>query len=220
MPNTSITVSFACMNSAQAAKMIEYFDKLNAEGMQQLCDSLNNQPETWTEFRPDGSYGPASEPLNAVPPHVANPNASVVPPTAQGSAPTPYAPPAPPVPPVPPAPNMVPNAPAVMPAAPQSVPAPQSAPAPVGMPAAPAAPQYQQTSMAYTPIPNNIPASAPVIKKEQLQSALQLFASSSPARSASVRELLARFGVDNLNALPEASYPEFANSLRGMGCAV
>ena len=198
MPNTSITVSFACMNSAQAAKMIEYFDKLNAEGMQQLCDSLNNQPETWTEFRPDGSYGPASEPLNAVPPHVANPNASVVPPTAQGSAPTPYAPPAPPV---PPAPNMVPNAPAVM-------------------PAAPAAPQYQQTSMAYTPIPNNIPASAPVIKKEQLQSALQLFASSSPARSASVRELLARFGVDNLNALPEASYPEFANSLRGMGCSV
>lgn len=214
MPNTSITVSFACMNSAQAAKMIEYFDKLNAEGMQQMCDSLNNQPETWTEFRPDGSYGPPSEPMNAVPPHIANPNASVVPPTAQSSAPTPYAPP------TPPAPNMVPHAPTVMPSAPQSAPVPQNAPAPVGMPAAPAAPQYQQTSMAYTPIPNSIPASAPIIKKEQLQSALQLFASSSPARSASVRDLLARFGVDNFNALPEASYPEFANSLRGMGCAV
>lgn len=211
MPNNSITVSFTCMNSAQAAKMIEYFDRINAEGMQQMCDSLNNRPESWTEFRPDGSYGSVSEPMNAVPPHVANPNANVVPPTAQSSAPTPYAPP------TPPAPNMVPHAPAVMHAAPQNAPAPQSAPAPAGMPAAP---QYQQTSMAYSPMPNNIPASAPVIKKEQLQSALQLFASSSPARSASVRELLARFGVDNFNALPEASYPEFANSLRGMGCAV
>ena len=218
MPNNSITVSFKCMNSAQAAKMIEYFDRINAEGMQQMCDSLNKRPESWTEFRPDGSYGSVSEPMNAVPPHVANPNASVVPPTAQGSAPTPYAPP--PAPPVPPAPNMVPNAPAVMPTVPQNAPVPQTAPAPVGMPASPAAPQYQQTAMAYSPMPNNIPASAPVIKKEQLQSALQLFASSSPARSASVRELLSRFGVDNFNALPEASYPEFANSLRGMGCAV
>lgn len=199
MPNTAITVSFACMNSAQAAKMIEYFDKLNAEGMQQMCDSLNNTPEQWTEFRPDGSYGPATEPLGAIPPHVAQPNACSVSPTAQSSAPIPYAS----------APNMVPNAPSVAPIVPQNAPT-----------AMPAAPQYQQTSMAYTPIPNSIPASAPVIKKEQLQSALQLFASSSPARSASVRELLACFGVDNLNALPEASYPEFANSLRGMGCAV
>lgn len=214
MPNTAITVSFACVNSAQAAKMIEFFDKLNAEGMQQLCDSLNNNPEQWTEFRPDGTYGPATEPLGAVPPHVAHPNTCSVSPTAQSSAPTPYTA----------APNTAPYAKqTAAPAAPQNAPAPivpQNVPSPAALSAMSTAPQYQQTSMSYTPMPNNIPASAPVIKKEQLQSALQLFASSSPARSASIRELLARFGVDNLNALPEASYPEFANSLRGMGCAV
>lgn len=177
--------------------MIEYFDRINAEGMQQMCDSIKNHPENWEEFRPDGTSGPAK--VELTPPHIANPGQSVVPPNAVGNAPVSYAQPS----------ATVPN---------MTQPAPPT-PTQPAIPSAPA-PQYQQTQMQYTPIPNAIPSSAPVITKDQLQHALQLFASSSQARSVQVRDLLARFGVDNLNALPEAAYPEFANSLRSMGCAV
>ncbi|MCM1579300.1 MAG: hypothetical protein NC078_10925, partial [Ruminococcus sp.] len=90
MPNNSITVSFACPNSAMAAKLIEYFDKLNAESMEQLSDSLNNHPEEWTEFRPDGMVC-APHPVDNIPPHMAQPNAPVSPDYAAASeAPVPY----------------------------------------------------------------------------------------------------------------------------------
>ena len=227
MPRKEITVSFACANSAMAAKMIEYFDRLNAESMDQLCNSLNNHPEDWTEFRPDGSIG-TPQPMNAVPPHVAQPNmpvpqtvaaASEAPIPYQQSMPMPQAPqpPAPqaPAPQMPPAPQPT-AAPPTPPAVPPQQPAPYNAP-PQGMPAAPApSPQPQQMAMPYTPMPS----SAPVITREQLAKALQLFASSAPSHAVSVRELLGRFGVDSLNALPETSIPEFVNSLRGMGCAI
>lgn len=218
MQNT-ITVSFACTNSAMAAKMIEYFDKLSAESMQQLSDSLRNHPEQWTEFAPDGSSRPMTEPMNLAPPHVSQPNNSAVPQNAAGSAPTPYqqqpqqyvplTQSAPPAPPAPPAPQQQSQAPQPIPqSAPQS--AQQQQP-----------PNYQQTAMTYTPAPNNIPAaSAPVIKREQLNQALQVFASSSQAHQIQIRELLARFGVDSLNALSDASIPEFVNSLRELGCFV
>lgn len=223
MPRKEITVSFACANSAMAAKMIEYFDKLNAESMEQLCDSLNNHPEDWTEYRPDGSIG-APQPMNAVPPHIAQPDRAVPNTYAAASeAPIPYqqSMPAPqaPVPQMPLAPQPAaapPTPPPAPPAAPPQQPAPYNAP-PQGMPAA--APQYQQTAMPYTPMPN-MPSSAPVITRDQLSKALQLFASSSPTHAVSVRELLGRYGVDSLNALPEAAIPEFANTVRGMGCNV
>lgn len=197
--------------------MIEYFDKLSAESMQQLSDSLRNHPEQWTEFAPDGSSRPMTEPMNLAPPHVAHPNNSAVPPNTAGSAPASYqqqpytpntlsTPPAPPAPPAPPQQNQAPQ------------PIPQSAPqsAQQQQPS-----NYQQTAMTYTPAPNNIPAaSAPVIKREQLNQALQVFASSSQAHQIQIRELLARFGVDSLNALSDASIPEFVNSLRELGCFV
>lgn len=199
-----------------AAKMIEFYDKIQAESMEQLCDSLNNHPENWTEYKPDGTVAPA-QPMNAVPPHVAQPNmpvsnvlaaASAAPIPYQSAMPAPQAPQAPAsqIPPAPPAPP-------VPAAAPPTPPAPYS-PQPQGMASAPAAPQ--QMSMPYT----HIPSSAPVITREQLSKALQLFASSSQARSLQVRELLGRYGVDSLAALPEASIPEFVNTIRGMGCAI
>lgn len=217
MPNTTgITVSFACTNSAMAAKMIEYFDRLSAESMQQLSDSLRDHPEQWTEFSPDGSSRPAAEPVNLVPPHVSQPNSSSVPPNASSSAPVPYQQSAPSAPPAPPAP----------PAQPQAQPVP---PAQQAMPSAqaPASPQpaqqaYQQTSMTYTPAPSNqMPAaSAPVIQRDKLMQALQLFACSSQAHQLQIRDLLARFGVDAFHNLPDAALPEFANSLRELGCFV
>lgn len=234
MPNTTrITVSFACPNSAMAAKMIEYFDRLSAESMQQMCDSLRDHPEQWTEFAPNGTSNPAAEPLYYDPPHVSHPNSSSVPPNAASSTPAPYqqtAPSAPPAPPAPPAPSVSnqPPAPQPMPSAQaqtphQSQPQPyqqqsaaQSAPQPAQQP------NYQQTAMTYTPAPpNQMPAaSAPVIKRENLMNALQLFASSSQARQLQIRDLLARFGVDAVNALPDAALPEFANTLRELGCFV
>lgn len=226
MPNTSITVSFACTNSAMAAKMIEYFEKLSAESMQQLCDNLRDHPEQWTEFAPDGSSRPATEPVYFNPPHVSHPNSSSVPPNAAGSAPTPYqqqqcAPPAQSAPPAPPAPPAQPQQSAQpMPQQPNQPPqaAPQQAPQPTQQQQPP---NYQQTAMTYTPAPNTMPAaSAPVIKREQLNQALQVFASSSQAHQIQVRELLARFGVDSLNALPDHSIPEFVNSLRELGCFI
>lgn len=229
---TGITVSFACPNSAMAAKMIEYFDKLSAESMQQLSNSLRDHPEQWTEFAPDGSSRPATEPVNLVPPHVSQPNNSSVPSNAAGSAPTSYQqymPPAQSDPPQPPAPPMAqPQNPP-----PQSVPqqaaqqqqlpkqppqsVPQSAPPPAQQQQQP---NYQQTSIPYTPASNIPAASAPVIKREQLNQALQVFASSSQAHQIQIRELLARFGVDSLNALPDQSIPEFVNYLRELGCYV
>lgn len=249
MSKTSITVSFACSNSAMAAKMIEYFDKLQAESWEQFAEDVKNGYASWTEFRPDGSSGPATEPINAVPPHAANPNSSAVPPNAPSAAPVPYqqtpppTPPVPPVPqqsnyqqPVPPAPPSPPVHPIPQQSAPPAPPAPpvqpthqqpnyhQAPPAPSVMPSAPPAqqpPNYQQTSMTFTPAPNGIPAaSAPVIQRDQLSKALQMFASSAQAHAIQIRELLARFNVDSLNDLPEASLPEFVNSLRGMGCFV
>lgn len=217
MPNTSITVSFACTNSAMAAKMIEYFEKLSAESMQQLCDNLRDHPEQWTEFAPDGSSKPATEPVYFNPPHVSHPDSSSVPSTAAGSAPVSYqqqqyaqaAPPAPPAPPAQPMPQQ-PTQP--LQAAPKQAPQSTQQQQP---------PNYQQTAMTYTPVPNNMPAaSAPVIKREQLNQALQVFASSSQAHQIQVRELLARFGVDSLNALPDHSIPEFVNSLRELGCFI
>lgn len=235
MPNTTgITVSFACPNSAMAAKMIEYFDRLSAESMQQMCDSLRDHPEQWTEFAPSGTSYPAAEPLNFDPPHVSHPNSSSVPQNAASSAPVPYqqsAPSAPPAPPAPPAPSVSnqPPAPQPMPSA-QSQTPPQSQPQPYQQqqPAAQPAPQpaqqpnYQQTAMTYTPAPTNqMPAaSAPVIKRDPLMNALQLFASSSQARQLQIRDLLARFGVEAVNALPDAALPEFANFLRELGCFV
>ena len=224
----SITVSFACPNSAMAAKMIEYFDKLSAESVQQLCDNLRDHPEQWTEFAPDGSSRPATEPLNFVPPHVSHPNSSSVPPNAAGSAPTSYqqqqqqyTPPAQSAPPAPPAPPAQPQQSAQpMPQQPNQPPqaAPQAAPQATQQQQQP---NYQQTAMSYTPAPNNMPAaSAPVIKREQLNQALQVFASSSQAHQIQIRELLARFGIDAINALPDASIPEFVNSLRELGCYI
>ncbi|MDE5741100.1 MAG: hypothetical protein K2H90_01460 [Oscillospiraceae bacterium] len=225
MQNTNgITVSFMCANSAMAAKMIEYFDKLSAESMQQLSDSLRNHPEQWTEYSPDGSSRPAAEPLNLNPPHVSNPDASAVPPNARSGAPAPYqqyAQPTQPAPSVQPPPQQPP-----VPPAPQASAAPQQVPQqpqPQAQPAPQSAqqPNYQQTSIAYTPAPNAIPsASAPVIQRDKLMNALQLFASSSQAHQIQVRELLARFGVDAVTALPDASIPEFANYLRELGCYV
>lgn len=221
MQRNEITVSFACANSAMAAKMIEFYDKMQAASMEQLCDSLNNHPENWTEYKPDGTVVPA-QPMNAVPPHVAQPNMPVSNALAAASAsPTPYqsampAPQAPQAsaPQIPTAPTSpAPPAPPVPAAAPPTPPAPYS-PQPQGMPSDPAAPQ--QMSMPYTPMPS----SAPVITREQLSKALQLFASSSQNNAVQVRELLGRYGVDSLTALPDASIPQFANSVRGMGCAV
>lgn len=233
--NTQITVSFACANSAMAAKMIEYFDRINAECAEQLSDSLRNHPQEWVEFGPDGSSRPATEPVNMVPPHVAHPGASAVPPTAAGSAPVPYQMAAPqqpqapmqpagqPVPPMPQGAPMPQTAPMPQPAAAAPMPQPPAPPTPAQIPPAAPAPQpaaYQQTAMTYTPAPNNVPSPAPTIRKEQLQNAMQLFASSSQARSVQIRDLLARFGVNSFDGLPEASYPEFTNSLRGMGVAI
>lgn len=231
---TGITVSFNCPNSAFAAKLIEYFDRISAESMQQLSDSLKNHPEQWTEFSPDGSSRPAAEPVNLVPPHISHPDASAVPPNARSAAPVSYqqsAPSAPPAPPAPPAPNQ-PPAQKQMPSAqaqtpPQSqqqayqqVPQ-QSSSNPQSAPQSAQQPNYQQTSIAYTPAPNAMPsASAPVIQRDKLMNALQLFASSSQAHQIQVRELLARFGVDAVTALPDASIPEFANHLRELGCFV
>lgn len=199
MPN--ITVSFNCTNSAQAAKMIEFFDRINAEAMQQMADSMGQANNGWTEFTPNNEVRPA-EPVNAVAPHVAQPNASVVPQDAVGSAPIPYA--QQPAPQIPPAavPNMTPPAP---------IPSAQPAPAP----------QYQQTAMPYAPMtPNAVPSSAPVVRRDQLQNALQLFASSSPARSGQIRDVLAHFGVDSINAVPDAALPEFASACRSLGVSI
>lgn len=227
---TGITVSFNCPNSAFAAKIIEYFDRISAESMQQLSDSLRNHPEQWTEYSPDGSSRPAAEPLNLTPPHVSHPDASAVPPNARSTAPAPYqqyAQPAQATPPAPPAPSVQ-----TAPQQPPAPPAPQASTAPQQAPQQPkpqiqSAPQsaqqpnYQQTSIAYTPAPNAMPsASAPVIQRDKLMNALQLFASSSQAHQIQVRELLARFGVDAVTALPDASIPEFANYLRELGCFV
>ena len=231
---TGITVSFNCPNSAFAAKLIEYFDRISAESMQQLSDSLRNCPEQWTEFSPDGSSIPAAEPVNFVPPHVSHPDASAVPPNARSAAPVSYqqsAPSAPPAPPAPPAPNQ--------PPAQQQMPSTQAQTPPQSQqqayqqvpqqsqfqaqsaPQSAQQPNYQQTSIAYTPAPNAMPsASAPVIQRDKLMNALQLFASSSQAHQIQVRELLARFGVDAVTALPDASIPEFANYLRELGCFV
>lgn len=227
----SITVSFACKNSAMAAKMIEYFDKLSAESVQQLCDNLRDHPEQWTEFTPDGSSRPATEPVYFNPPHVSHPNSSSVPPDATGSAPTSYqqyTPPAQSDPPQPPAPpmsqpqNPPPQAVPQQAAQQQQQPKQPSQPAPQQMPqsAQQQPPNYQQTSIPYTPASNIPAASAPVIKREQLNQALQVFASSSQAHQIQIRELLARFGVDSLNALPDQSIPEFVNYLRELGCYV
>lgn len=211
---TGITVSFACHNSAMAAKMIEYFDKLSAESMQQFSDSLRDHPEQWTEFSPDGTVKDVTKPLNTVPPHIAYPDRSSVPPNATGSAPAPYqqqyTPPAQSTLPAPPAPP------------PQSAPMPQQ-PNPLPQSVSHSAPQpnYQQTTMPYIPTPPTLPpASAPVIQRDKLMNALQLFASSSQAHAIQVRELLARFGVDAVTALPDASLPEFTNHLRELGCCV
>lgn len=230
---TGITVSFNCPNSAFAAKLIEYFDRISAESMQQLSDSLRNCPEQWTEFSPDGSSIPAAEPVNFVPPHVSHPDASAVPPNARSAAPVSYQQSAPSAPPAPPAPPAQPQAQPVPPAQQQAQTPPQSqqqayqqvpqqpSSNPQSAPQYAQQPNYQQTSIAYTPAPNAMPsASAPVIQRDKLMNALQLFASSSQAHQIQVRELLARFGVDAVTALPDASIPEFANYLRELGCFV
>lgn len=230
---TGITVSFNCPNSAFAAKLIEYFDRISAESMQQLSDSLRNCPEQWTEFSPDGSSIPAAEPVNFVPPHVSHPDASAVPPNARSAAPVSYQQSAPSAPPAPPAPPAQPQAQPVPPAQQQAQTPPQSqqqayqqvpqqpSSNPQSAPQYAQQPNYQQTSIAYTPAPNAMPsASAPVIQRDKLMNALQLFASSSQAHQIQVRELLARFGVDAVTALPDASIPEFANHLRELGCFV
>lgn len=230
---TGITVSFNCPNSAFAAKLIEYFDRISAESMQQLSDSLRNCPEQWTEFSPDGSSIPAAEPVNFVPPHVSHPDASAVPPNARSAAPVSYQQSAPSAPPAPPALPAQPQAQPVPPAQQQAQTPPQSqqqayqqvpqqpSSNPQSAPQYAQQPNYQQTSIAYTPAPNAMPsASAPVIQRDKLMNALQLFASSSQAHQIQVRELLARFGVDAVTALPDASIPEFANHLRELGCFV
>lgn len=200
-----------------AAKMIEYFEKLSAESMQQLCDNLRDHPEQWTEFAPDGSSKPATEPVYFNPPHVSHPDNSSVPPNAAGSAPVSYqqqqyAQAAPPAPPAPPAQSMPQQPTQPLQAAPKQAQQPTQQQQP---------PNYQQTAMTYTPAPNNMPAaSAPVIRREHLNQALQVFASSSQAHQIQIRELLARFGVDSLNALPDHSIPEFVNSLRELGCFI
>lgn len=260
MPNEMIHVTFGCKSHAMAARMIEHFEKEQAEAEKQLSDSLKNPQENgWVEFAPDGSSRPMQEPINAVPFHEAHPGQSAVPANAKGSAPTSYqqampqqssapmpaqaqaqssayapapgatppqnstyAPPPGAVPPqtsaYAPAPGTSPQAsaplppPAVPPAAP---PMPQQTPLfqPSGQaPQAASVPHNQQASVA--------PSAAPVISREQLQNALQVFATSADERRIQVRNLLTDFGVNAVYDLPEAAYPNFIVAVRKLGVAI
>lgn len=89
-------------------------------------------------------------------------------------------------------------------------------------PAVPVNPTPAQTSAPSNPNPApQVPLSAaPEYTLEQLARAGATLVSRDPAKAKAAQELLQRFGVASVSALPKERYGEFATALRGLGAEI
>lgn len=108
-------------------------------------------------------------------------------------------------------------APAPVPApAPAPTPAPAPAPAPTPAPVT-AVPVAQPAPVTAVPVAQT---TAPAYTRERVASAGAMLIQSQPEKREELIGLLARFGVNAINNLPEAQLGAFATALRGLGANI
>ena len=113
--------------------------------------------------------------------------------------------------------------PALAPVTPVPVAQPAAAPAPVAQPAAAPAPVAQPAPAPVAqPAPAPAPAAAPPTARAFRFEDIQLAATSlcDTGKRAEVLELLTKYGIQALSALPAEQYGAFATELRGLGAKI
>ena len=204
-----IIISFSCANSDFAAKLMNYFDKLNSEITSAVSapsapPAPPVQPQ-YDTFHPTAPQAPPSAPYNA--------------PAQPSPQPAPTAQPPQQYPPM----QGVTQQPQSMPPQMQNSMPPANFNTAAGT--APAAPQYQQQSIPYTPVqtvPSVTvpPAGKPAVDGTALLNAVQLFSSASDANREKVRLTLLKFNAESFSHLSPSAYSDFAAALREQGARI